>query len=270
VAVGADQRVGIEHRLLAVLLLEHDLRQELEVDLVADAGTGRHDAEIVERHLAPAQELVALEVALVLERDVGLERRGVAEVVDDHRMVDHQVDRHQRVDLLGVAAELLHRVAHRREIDHRRHAGEVLHQDARAAEVDFLGRLAAVLHPVGERGDVGLLDRRAVLVADQVLHQDAQRERQAREIADFLLDRLQAPVGVGLAADRERLAGLEAVGMGGGHWGQLLEVGRAKNEGKIGVGAGSGNRRMRPRRGHATVPLCSARLGDLSVSLQPC
>ena len=43
-----------------------------------------------------------------------------------------------------------------------------------------------------------LLDRGAVLVTDQVLHQDAQREGQAGEVADFFFDRLQAPVGVGL------------------------------------------------------------------------
>ena len=45
----------------------HHLRQIFEIDLVADAGARRHDAEIVERVLAPAQEAVALAVALELE-----------------------------------------------------------------------------------------------------------------------------------------------------------------------------------------------------------
>jgi hypothetical protein len=49
-------------------------------------------------------------------------------------MIDHEIDRNQRVDLGGSPAEMLHRVAHRREIDHRRNAGEVLHQHARRAE----------------------------------------------------------------------------------------------------------------------------------------
>jgi hypothetical protein len=40
---------------------------------VADAGAGRHDAEVVEGALAPAQELVALAVALEFELDVCLE-----------------------------------------------------------------------------------------------------------------------------------------------------------------------------------------------------
>jgi hypothetical protein len=48
-------------------------------------------------------------------------------------VVDHQLDRHQRVDLVRVAAELAHRVAHRGEVDDGGHAGEVLHQHARRA-----------------------------------------------------------------------------------------------------------------------------------------
>jgi hypothetical protein len=43
---------------------------------VDDAGARGHDLEVVERGLAPAQELVALEVALVLELDVALEGVG--------------------------------------------------------------------------------------------------------------------------------------------------------------------------------------------------
>ncbi len=38
-----------------------------------DAGAGRHDLEVVERRLAPTQELVALAVAPVLELDVALQ-----------------------------------------------------------------------------------------------------------------------------------------------------------------------------------------------------
>ena len=52
-----------------------DARQVLDVDLVDDAGFGRHDAEIAERRLAPAQEHVALAVALVLELGVQLRAR---------------------------------------------------------------------------------------------------------------------------------------------------------------------------------------------------
>ena len=109
VAIGADERVGKRHRAGAVLAEEHDLGQVFEIHLVHDAGARRHDAEIVERLLAPAQELVPLAVAREFHVDVQVERVGRVEVVDLHRVVDHQIDRHERIDLLRIAAEPLHR-----------------------------------------------------------------------------------------------------------------------------------------------------------------
>ena len=99
VAVGADQRVGVGHLLVAFLRGPDDLRQVFQIDLVADAGARRHDAEIVEALGAPAQERVALGVAVILELDIAGERGAGAERIDLDRMVDHQVHRHQRVDL---------------------------------------------------------------------------------------------------------------------------------------------------------------------------
>ena len=78
----------------------------LDVHLVHDPGAGRDDLELVERGLAPAQELVALEVALVLELDVAGEGAGDAEDIGDDRVVDDQLGRCQRVDPGRVAAEL--------------------------------------------------------------------------------------------------------------------------------------------------------------------
>ena len=95
---------------------------------MADAGPGRHDAEIVERALAPAQKGIALAVALELLLDVDLEGLGVAEGVDLDRVVDHQVDRGQRVDLVRISAHAEHRLAHRGEVGDHRDPGEVLQQ----------------------------------------------------------------------------------------------------------------------------------------------
>ena len=97
-----------------------DRGQELEVDLVDDAGPGRHDAQVAERGLGPAQQLVALAVALVLALDVEGERAGRPEPVDLDGVVDDEVGRDERVDLRRVAAEVGHRVAHDRQVDDRR------------------------------------------------------------------------------------------------------------------------------------------------------
>jgi hypothetical protein len=93
VAVGADQRIREGDRPAVHLARPHCLREVLEVHLMTDAGAGRHDPEVLERSLSPAQETVAFAIAPHLKIDVGLERAIVAELVDHHRVIDHQVDR---------------------------------------------------------------------------------------------------------------------------------------------------------------------------------
>jgi len=55
--------------------------------------------------LTPFQEDIALHVALVFQIDVHLEGARVAELIDHDRVVDDQIDRVQRVDLLRIAAK---------------------------------------------------------------------------------------------------------------------------------------------------------------------
>ena len=86
---------------------------------------------------AHSQQLVALDVALVLDVDVGGERRGETRGLGDDRVVDHELHRYQRVDPVGVSAQRAERVAHRRKVHDRRDAGEVLHEDALGGEADL-------------------------------------------------------------------------------------------------------------------------------------
>ena len=211
VAVGADAGVGECLLEPAGRLGPHRLRQVLEVDLVADAGAGRHHAEVVEGACAPAQELVALLVALVLDLDVLLEGVGRAEEIDLHGMVDDEVDRHQRVDLGGVAAQPLHGVAHGGKVDDGRHAGEVLHQHA-GRPIGDLTRGGLVLQPLDHGADVVGLDAAAVLVAQQVLDQHLEGEGQLGDARQpVLLGVGQREVLVGLGADLEGLLAFEGI-----------------------------------------------------------
>ena len=102
-----------------------------------DPGVRRHDTEIAEGVLAPAQERVPLFVARELELGVQLELRGagLAEMVDLDGVIDDELDpRLQRVDAIRIAPEAGDAVAHGREIDHGGHAGEILQQHARRRE----------------------------------------------------------------------------------------------------------------------------------------
>ena len=108
-----------------------------------------------------------------------------------------------------VAAEIGHRVAHRGEVDDRGHAGEVLHEHARGHELQLADTgLGRGTRPVGERADVVGVDVRAVLVAQQVLEQDAQRIRERVRIVDHLVEPVEV---VRAVADGEAGAGTEAV-----------------------------------------------------------
>ncbi len=218
-AVGADQRIGVSH-LDAILVGAgpYGLGDIFEIDLVADAGARRDDLEIVEALAAPFEEFVALGIALIFEFDVGLERLGGAEFVDHHAVVDDEMDRHLRVDLLRVAAERLHRVAHCGEVDHRGDAGEILHQHARRAILD-LAVDRPFLEPVGHRLEIVAGDRHPILEAQEVFEQHLHRERQPRHVAERRRRLGQRIISVSLAAGLERRAGVQTVVAGGDHHG---------------------------------------------------
>ena len=112
VAVGAVQRVGVGERVAALLGGPDDLADVLQIDLVADAGAWRDDPEVLEGFLAPAEEGVALAVALELDGDVLLQRLRRAGKINHHRVVDDEVHGDERVHLLRVAVELEDAVSH--------------------------------------------------------------------------------------------------------------------------------------------------------------
>ena len=100
--------------------------------------SGGTTRKLSKRRLTPAQERVALAVAVVLELGVQLQRVGRAEVIHLHRVIDDELHRLQRIDLLRIATERDDAVAHRGEIDDTGHAREVLQEDSRGHERDFL------------------------------------------------------------------------------------------------------------------------------------
>src|SRR5690606_3769167 len=112
-------------------------------------------------------------VALVLHFDVAFEGVGAPEHVDDHRVVDDQLGRGQRVDLGGVAAQVPDCLTHGGQVDHAGHAGEVLHDHAGRSELDLLAGLRLGV-PVGQRANMVGGDVHAVLGAQQVLQQHLQ------------------------------------------------------------------------------------------------
>jgi hypothetical protein len=71
-AIGSYHRIGIGPfgSRFATVCGPHGLRQQFEIDLMADSCAGRHYGQIAERVLPPFQQLIALGVALIFERDI--------------------------------------------------------------------------------------------------------------------------------------------------------------------------------------------------------
>ena len=161
-----------------------------------DTGFRRYDLEVVEGLLSPFEELVSLAISRVFQLRIELERFRASETIHLHGVIDDELGGLQRIDPRRVAAHGLHRLAHGCEIDHCGNAGEVLHQHACRAEGDFLVR-SRFRVPIEQRVNVFALDGQTVLIAQQVLQQDFQRERQSSKLR--LIERSQ-PENLILAA----------------------------------------------------------------------
>ena len=175
-----------------------------------DPGVGRDDLEVVERPLAPAQERVALLVSLELELGVALRTpRGVpnASTCTEWSMTSSAGT--SGLILFGSPpiSAIASRIAARSTI-----AGTPVKScittraGVKAISLDGLG--AGV--PARQRLDVLGPDRLAVLVAEQVLEQDLQRERQPGDV-ELGLEGVEAKDLVRAVADSERRPGIKAV-----------------------------------------------------------
>ncbi len=206
--IGADHRVRIGLAHVVLLRVKYHAAQVLEVHLVDDARVRRHHPEVLESALAPAQERVALTVAVELDLVVKIERIGAAIAVDLHRMVNHQLRGRQWIDAVGIATQLDDGIAHCGQIDDSRHAGEILQDDAAWRERDFGARHGFRI-PVGERQDVVPGDVAAVFEAQQVLEQDLERVGETVYMA--FLDGAEPIDLILLAADIKGETSAEAV-----------------------------------------------------------
>src|SRR6476660_6896989 len=105
-----------------------------------DADSRWNELQSLESLLPPLEKLVTLAITFELHVQIEFQRARRTKEIDLHRVIDNQIDRHERLDDLRVASEPLHGAAHRREVDNQRNSGEVLQNNARNNERDLLVR----------------------------------------------------------------------------------------------------------------------------------
>ena len=208
VTVRADQRIGI----INAVFLQHAARQIFEIDLMHDADAGRHHLEGVERLHAPFNKFVAFGVALEFQLHVKFQGIRTIVVIHLHRVIYHQIDRYQRLDDLRVFTHHGGGIAHRGEVNQQRHTGEILQHDACDDERNFF-RARCIRLPVGQLADMRLGNFLAVVIAQHRFQHNADRNRQARNLAQSGGFQCGQGIQCGLfaAGELERCAGVEQI-----------------------------------------------------------
>jgi hypothetical protein len=84
---------------------------------------------------------------VILQLDVSLQRVRPAEHVRDHRVVDHQLGRHQRIHARRITTGGDHGVPHRGQISQHRYAVGVVQEHPGRVHLDLAGHAG---HPVGQ------------------------------------------------------------------------------------------------------------------------
>ena len=142
-----------------------------------NSGIRRHDGEISEARLPPAQEPVTLLVAQEFQLCIQAESLCRAKFVDLYRMIDHQFSRLQWIDQGRIAAQPFHSIAHGCEIDHGGHASEVLEQHSAGSKGNFFVRPALAV-PSRQRANFLLSHIASVFGSQQVFQQYTERKGQ--------------------------------------------------------------------------------------------
>ena len=245
VRVSADQGIRPGPLLTVHLGGPNGLGQVLQIDLVTNAGARRHHAKVLKGLLPPAQECVTLTVTLHLDFDVVMKGRVAGKAINHHRVVDDQIDRRQRIDLLRIATSPRNRITHGGQIHDRRHPGKVLHQHPRRTVLNFTVG-STLLQPLTYGANIIQRDRLAILITQQILQQHLERLGQLLYAAQAGGRALQRVVLVVLAGYIQLIERTQAIGLG--HAINLLAPARCRHgllysAARFGEASGRGPRR---------------------------
>ncbi len=173
VGVRAHQRVGEAGSVAQ----SEARRQVFEVELMQDARARRKQPDAVIGPRRPFYELVALAVALDVERHVPRHRVLGAVVIDGQRVIERHVDGDRRADRAGIRPGAADGSPDRGEVAEERNARRAV-QDEPGDGERHLALARVVRPPVGEVADMPVCDAPSVAVAHHRFQYDPQDHRQ--------------------------------------------------------------------------------------------
>ena len=179
--VRPNQRIGINHPIL----FPHSLCEIFQIHLMANPCPRRYNAEILKCPLPPFQKFITLAIPLKLPLHIRLKGLRRAKFIHHHRMVNHQINRHNRINLLRIATKALHGFPHRCQIHNRRHARKILHQHAGRAVSNLMTGTLFLL-PIRQRLHILSRHRTSIFKPKQILQKYFQRIRKARNVTNFI------------------------------------------------------------------------------------
>ena len=170
-----------------------------------NSGPRRNHLEVVECSLAPAQELVALCIALVFKLNVALSGISGTSDINNDRVVDDHFRWCKRVDLLRISPEGGNCLTHGRKVNDARNTGEVLHNHSGRGKLNLGVRLGGWI-PVHQSVHVVASNVRAILSAKHVLQENLEA------VGQLVHTKFRhGEVLIALFANRKILSGIKAV-----------------------------------------------------------
>ncbi len=216
VRIRAHNGIGIGLDFVAGRHRANDAREIFEIHLMADAGVRGDDLEILESGLPPAEKSVALDVALEFKLGVKTESVAAAEIVHLDGVIDHQLGGEKWIDALGISAHVRDGFTHSSEVNDGGNPGKILQQNSRGHKGDFFLRCAGL--PGGEGANVIGANEMAVLVAEEILEENTEREGELCQATEVLFfEGFKAMNFKGLGADTEMVTSAERIRCGQWH-----------------------------------------------------
>ena len=163
--------------------------------------------EVSQGLLTPLEEGVAFHVSMILDVEVHVKSVAAGtRNIDLHRVVNHQIHGHLRVDLLGVPTHFHHGVAQRSQIHHGGNTGEVLEDDTRGSERNLAA--LTVGRPCGDLANVRFGDEEPIVSAQRAFKENTDRVRKVSRGNTVGIEGVKRVV---IATDSEGLACVEGV-----------------------------------------------------------